>query len=159
MGDLISDGKIRVAWVPGTSGIANKAAPTVAELNAGLRLDSTMTPDGLTTTPSTAGVDTSSLSSTFDTKKAGRRGFENSVKLKRQDAADTARSTLVYQAEGFLVVRRDIDASTAWAAGQKVEVYPSQCGEPTPSYGPNTVQAYEVPLMNTSDPNTNATVA
>jgi len=159
MADLVSDGKIRVTWVPGAAGIANIAAPLVAELNAGLRLDTLMTPDGLTTTPSTADVDTSSLSSTFDTKAAGRRGFANSVKLKRQDSADTARATLVYRAVGFLVVRRDLDASTANAAGQKVEVYPSQCGEPTNSYGPNTVQAYEVPLMNTADPNTSATVA
>lgn len=156
MADLVSDGKIRVTWV---TSIANIAAPTVAELNAGLRLDTLMTPDGLQTNPSTDDVDTSSLSSTFNTQRAGRRGFDNALTMKRQDSGDTARSTLVYRANGFLVVRRDLDASTANATSQKVEVYPSECGEPAPAYGPNAVQAYTVPLKNTSEPNTNATVA
>lgn len=156
MADLVSDGKIRVTWV---TAISNIAAPTVAELNAGLRLDTQMTPDGLQTTPSTDDVDTSSLSSTFNTTRAGRRGFDNAVTVKRQDTADTVRSTLVFRANGFLVVRRDLDANTAFAVSQKVEVYPSECGEPTPAYGPNTIQSYTVPMKNTIEPNTTATVA
>lgn len=159
MPDLVSDGKIRVMWVPGAAGIANIAAPTVAELNAGLRADTQMTPDGLTTNPATADVDTSSLSSTFDTKRSGRRGFTNMIKVKRQDSADTLLTTMVYRANGFLVVRRNIDAGTAFAAAQKVEVYPSECGEPTPGYGPNTIQTSEIPLLNHTEPNSNATVA
>jgi hypothetical protein len=156
MADLISDGMIRVTWVPT---IANIAAPTVAEINAGLRIDTTMTPDGLKVTPATADVDTSALSSTFNTAKAGRRTFDNSITLKKQDTGDTAATTLVYQAVGYLVVRRSVTAGTANTIGDKVEVFPSQCGEPQKAYGPNTVQAYEVPLKMTADPNTNATVA
>lgn len=156
MADLISDGKIRVYWV---TSISSLSGPTTTELDAGIRLDEDMTPDGLSITPSTADVDTSSLSSTFDTRKAGRRSFDISVKIKRQSSSDTTRTTLVYQAEGYLVVRRDVDASTAWTSAQKCEVYPAQCGEPTLSYGPNTVQAYEVPLKLTADPETAATVA
>jgi hypothetical protein len=156
MGDLVSDGKIRVEWLPACASIA---APTVAERNAALRLDTVMTPDGLQVTPKTADVDTSALSSTFDTKRAGRREFDNSVKIKRQDAADTALSTLIFRANGFLVVRRMVDAATAPAIGDKVEVYPSECGERIPGYGPNTVQSFEVPLLNTSDPNPNAVTA
>ena len=156
MSDLISDGRIRVTWM---TACANIAAPTVAELDAGLRLDTVMTPDGLTVTPSTADVDTSSLSSTFDTKRAGRRGFSNSVKIKKQDAADTAFSTLVYGADGFLHVRRTLEVAVAHAAGQAGETYPSECGEKVQTYGPNTVQAFEVPLFNTSDPATSAVTA
>jgi hypothetical protein len=44
MADIPADGNIRVAWV---TSIANKAAPTVAELNAGLLLTSIITADGL----------------------------------------------------------------------------------------------------------------
>lgn len=156
MADLVSDGKIRVTWMPSC---ANIAAPTVAELNAGLRLDTVMTPDGLTVTASTGDVDTSSLSSTFDSKRAGRRSFVLAVKIKRQDAADTALTTLVYRATGFLAVRRTVDAATANAIGDKYEVYPGECGEGTRAYGPNSVQSIEIPVLNTADSNTAAVAA
>lgn len=156
MADLVSDGKIRVEWL---ASCANINAPTVAERNAGLRLDTVMTPDGLKTDPSTADVDTSSLSSTYDTKRAGRRGFANSVKFKRQDAGDVALTTLVFRANGFLLIRRTLDAATAPAANDKCEVYPSECGQGTPGYGPNQVQTVEVPLNCTSDPAVTAVTA
>ncbi len=156
MADLISDGNIRVTWVPT---VANIAAPTVAEINAGLRIDNIMTPDGLKITPSTAAVDTSALSSTYSTMLAGRRSFDNSVTLKKQTTGDTAFTTLVYQAVGYLVVRRNLAAGTAPATSQNVEVYPAQCGEQQKAYGPNTVQAYEVPLFMSADANTVAVVA
>ena len=105
MADLVSDGKIRVIWAPAC---ANLAAPTVAEANAGLRLDTVMTPAGLKVAPTTGSVDTSALSSTFTTNAAGRRTFANSVEIKRQDSADTALSTLVYRAAGFLFIWGDV---------------------------------------------------
>lgn len=144
----MSDGKIRVAWLPA---VANINAPTVAEINAGLRLDTVMTPDGLTVTAATADVDTSSLSSTFDTKRAGRRGFTLGVKIKRQDAADTALTTLVYRAVGFLYVRRTVDAGTAPTIADKCEIYPGECGQGTAAYGPNTIQSLDVPILNSAD--------
>jgi len=154
--DLVSDGKIRVTWAPS---VANINAPTVAELNAGLRLDTVMTPDGLQISAKTADVDTSSLSSTFDTSRAGRRGFDVSVKFKRQDAADTALSTLVFRAVGFLVVRRTVDAGTANTVGDKCEVYPGECKEGVRGYGANAVQTVETPIGVTSDPAVAAVVA
>lgn len=156
MSDLVSDGFIRVTWAPA---VANIAAPTVAEINAGLRLDTVMTPAGLKVAPTTALVDTSSLSSTFDTARSGKRGFVNSVIIKAQDSADTALTTLVYRASGFLVIRRKLASATAPAIGDKVEVYPSQCDEPIQTYGPNTIQAFEVGMKMTSDANTNAVTA
>lgn len=156
MADLVSDGKIRVTWFPAC---ANINAPTVAELNAGLRLDTVMTPDGLGVAASTANVDTSSLSSTFDTQRAGRRSFKNSLKIKRQDAADTALSTLVYRATGFLHVRRTVDAATAHAIADKGEVYPSECGQATLTYGANQIQAMDIELLTTSDASTAAVTA
>lgn len=159
MADLVSDGKIRVYWVPGTGGIANKAAPTVAELNAGTRLDQTMTPDGLDISFATAEVDNSALSSTFDTRKAGRRTPTIGVTVKAQDGTDTILGLLTYQAEGYLAVRRNIDASTAWASTQKAEVFPVQCGMRSKAYGPNTIQRFTVNLFCTADPDDNATVA
>lgn len=156
MADLISDGMIRVYHVPT---IANKAAPTVAELNAGTRLDTVMTPDGWGVEASTAEVDNSSLSSTYDTRSAGRRSFGGSITVKRQAGSDAVFSTLVYQATGFLVKRDAKAAGDAWAAGDKVEVYPVQYGERNRQSGPNTVQRYSVPVFVTDDAATGATVA
>lgn len=157
MADLISDGLIRVQVL--TSAPANQNAPTAAECNAGLRLDTVMTPDGLNINPTTARVDVSALSSTFNAEKVGRRSFANSVKVKAQDTGDTALSTLAFQAQVWIVVRRKITAATAFATGQAVEVYPSQCDQRIDSYGPNTVQAFEVGLAMVTDPSPNATVA
>lgn len=157
MADLISDGFLRVQIL--TVAPANQNAPTVSELNAGLRIDTVMTPDGLNITPSTARVDVSALSSTFNAEKVGRRSFANSVKIKAQDTGDTALSTLAFQALVWIVVRRKLAAGTAYATGQAVEVYPSQCDQRIDSYGPNTVQAFEVGLAMVTDPSPNAVIA
>ena len=159
MADIPVDGNTRVAWVPA---IANKALPTTAELGAGLLLQSLVTADGLMgLEPETADVDTTSLASTFNTVTIGRDTFSGTgLRLKKQDGTDTAFNTLVRGATGYLVVRRDIAESTAWAAGQKVEVYPVICGQ-TKRLNPeaNTVARYEVPTKVTSAPELRAVVA
>lgn len=156
MPDLLSDGNIRVYWV---TTIANINAPTVAELNAGTRMDTVMTADGLHRDFETASVDNSALSSTFDTESVGRRKPALGVTIKRQTGTDTVANLLAYQASGYLVVRDNIAASTAWAVSQTAEVYPAQCKQKSPMYGPNTVQRYDVPMASTSDPALPATVA
>lgn len=158
MPDLVSDGYTKISWVPT---IANIAAPTTSELNAGTSLESLTTPDGLQISPSTAKVDTSNVASTFNTEKVGRTSYDNSITLKRQSGTDTVFGTTMRKNQtGYLVVRRNIAATTAWASSQIVEVYPSETGEPQlSSPAANEVQKYTVPLTVTSAPNTNATVA
>ncbi|MGM9380344.1 hypothetical protein [Streptomyces antibioticus] len=159
MGDLISDGKTRVVWA---ASIANINAPTTAELNAAADYTFRITPDGLKVDPSTADVDTSSLGSTFDTKTAGRVGFDTELTFKRGDnpTDDAPYSTLKYGVSGFLVVRRGITVATAWAAGQKVEVYPMICGEPQNTQPTaNEVMKFVSPVKVTDPPATSATVA
>ena len=159
MADLISDGKTRVAWA---STIANINAPTVAELTAGADYTKRITPDGLKIDPSTADVDTSSLASTFDTKTAGRVGFDTELTFKRGDTVgdDAPYTTLKYGVSGFLVVRRGVAYSTAWTVGQKVEVYPITCGEPqNSSPAANEVMKFVSPMKVTDAPATAATVA
>lgn len=155
MADLLSDGMIRVFHVPS---IANVAAPTVAELNAGTRLDTQMTPDGLNLEPDTASVDNSKLSSTYGTNQAGRRSFSGSVTY-INTVPRILETVLVYRATGYLVVRREVTSSTAWVAAQKCEVYPIQYGEPSRMYGPDEMQRRTVPAFFTSEPDTDATVA
>lgn len=158
MADLVSDGMTRITWA---STVANINAPTTTELNAGTAVQTFTTPDGLKIDPSTAKVDTSNIASTYSTEEIGRTSFDNSLTLKRQDGTDNLFGTTFRKGQaGFLIVRRNLAATTAWASGQKVEVYPSKTGEPAlASPAANEVQKYTVPLAVTSEPNTNATVA
>jgi hypothetical protein len=159
MADSNSDGRVKVYSVPS---IASIAAPTVAELNAGVALDGLMTPDGLVGfEPDTGDVDNSKLNSTFSTVSAGRAAFSGTlIRLIKQTGIDTVYNTLVYGFATNIVVRRDVVAGTAWATSDKVEVYPCQCGEVRNlAPAPNEVHKYEVLTKITSQPNLRATVA
>jgi hypothetical protein len=159
MPDITADGKTRVYWV---TTIANIAAPTTTELNAGISLQATLTADGLAgLKPETADVDTSSLASTFNTNVNGRTSFSGTMlRLKKQSGTDTIFTTLVRDAAGYLVVRRSVAETTAWTTAQGVEVYPALCGEVARmDPEPNTVERYEIPIKVTSTPNLRAAVA
>lgn len=159
MADVIVDGKTRVAWA---TTIADISAPTVAELEAAQDWTTRITPDGLNITPETADVDASHLASTFGTNRAGRRSFTVELTFKRGSTPtdDAPFQTLRYQTTGYLVVRRVLPYGDAWAAGQDVEVYPIECGEPqsTPP-APNEMSKFMSPMKVTDDPVTDAVVA
>lgn len=161
MADIIVDGRTRVAFVPT---IANIAAPTVAELNAGTLLQSTLVPTGLEGFENTtADVDNTSLASTFDTKLPGRQSFSGTgLVLKKQDGTDTVFNLLsVPNTNGFIVIRDALPESTAWAAAQPVETHPVR----TASHSmmgrgeANSVLRYRVPTPITGAPNLKAVVA
>lgn len=159
MSDVINDGKTRVVWA---TTIASIAAPTVAELNAALDFTTRITPDGLNIPAETADVDNSSLASTFTTNRAGRRSYSPELTFKRGDTAgdDLPWTTLTYQTMGFLVVRRVLAYTTAWAASQKVEVYPVECGERNSvPPAPNEVAKFVSQMKLRDEPNTSAVVA
>lgn len=160
MADVFADGNTCVTF---TSAIANIALPTAAELNAGIRLQSFLTADGLNGfEATTAEVDTTSLASTFDTKNLGRDSFSNTMlRLKKQTyGSDTPFATLTRGTAGFIAIRRGIVETTAYASGQAMEVYPMICGQ-TKFLAPtaNSIQKYEVPVPITSAPNLRAAVA
>ncbi len=159
MADIIADGRTRAAWV---TTIANIAAPTVAELNAGILLQNTLTPAGLKgLQPETAKVDASSLASTITLQRNGRAGIDGAMlEFKKQDGTDTIYDTLLFQVTGYLVVRTSILEATAWTIGQKVRVYPMECGEVVHvDIEENTLERYQVPLTLTAKWNLRATVA
>ena len=159
MADITADGKTRVYWV---TSIANTAAPTTTELNAGIDLTSTLTADGLSGfNPNTADVDTSSLASTFTTNVNGRTSFSNTqLTLKKQSGTDTIFTTLVRDTAGFLAIRRSIAQSTAWASSQALEVYPALCEEVSRmDPAPNTIERYVIGIKITSSPSLRAAVA
>jgi hypothetical protein len=154
MADLGFDGMVKVSWVPT---IASLAAPTVVELTAGTSLEGRLLPDGLTISADTGEIDNSKMNSIANTVIVGRGTWTASIKYVRGDAADSAatavETAMAPKANGYLVVRRDIVATTAWIAAQKVEVYPAQVGYANPdSPAADTLQAVEVPLKITGTP-------
>ena len=161
MADIIVDGMTRVAFVPT---IANTAAPTTAELNAGTLLTTTLIPAGLEGFEnSTAEVDNTSLASTFDTKLPGRQSFSGTgLVLKKQDGTDTVFNLLsVPGTNGYIVIRDGIANGTAWATGDKVEVYPVRTATHSMQGRgeANSLLRYRVPTLVTSAPNLKAVVA
>jgi hypothetical protein len=157
MSDLYLDGNIKVTFC---TAIANINAPTTTELNAGASLETLITPTGLQIKPTTASVDTSSLASTFTTQGVGRRSFAITVEMKRQTPTDTAFNLFPYKTSGYLVVRRNLASTAAWASTQPVEVYPVTVGEAelAPPVA-NEIQKFISSMMVTSDPATRAAVA
>jgi hypothetical protein len=157
MAVVIIDGRVAVAFC---TSIATTAAPTVAEINAGTRLETYITPDGLEITTDTTPVPTSNLGSTVDTERAGRRKPSISIKFHHDGTSDVAWNLLPYRTNGFLVVRRGIDRTTAFASTQKVQVYPVEAGESNEqSPAPNTSWDFTVPMYITADFEPRAVVA
>lgn len=157
MAVVILDGRVRATWA---TTIANVAAPTTAELNAGTALEGFITPDGLNINVSTNGVDTSNLGSTFTTMRAGRKSFDISLTIHHDGTTDTGWNLFPYRTNGYLIVRMGIDKATAWTAADKVKVYPLESAEPSEvPPKPDSVWDFTVQFFLTSDPNTRAVVA
>lgn len=131
MADVVIDGYIRVSSVPT---ISNLAAPTAAELNAGVAYEMFLTQDGLGGFASTTNwVNNSALGSTFDTQLPGTVSYADlSLMFKWQSGTDTIFSTLVFGYQTNIVIRRRILRTTAFASTQPVEVYPVTVGQFTP---------------------------
>lgn len=150
--DMLLDGNLKASWVPT---IVDIAAPTTAELTAGVSLEERLTPDGLNISFDTSMIDNSALASTYDTEQVGRSKVTTTLKYKAGavDTTDAVRDALTFRAVGYLVVRRGVDSATAFASGDSVEVYPSQCGRPNPDVpAPNAIQTVTVQLGSTGTP-------
>jgi type V secretory pathway adhesin AidA len=145
MADIISDGMTKVGWV---TTISNTAAPTAVEVNAGVDLETFLTPDGLGVSTSTDAVDAASLASTQDQEIPGRRKDSITLTFKDQGEAAAPFTTFASRPAGFLVVRRGVASTTDWTAAQKVHVYPVTAGDrqPQPS-AKNEVLKLVVPLF------------
>ncbi|WP_372672972.1 phage tail tube protein [Amycolatopsis kentuckyensis] len=128
MADMLSDGNNRVSFVPA---IANPAAPTVAELNAGTSLEGLIMGDGLDINTDEDTVTADKLSETTHSESPGRSKTTIQLTCVRKDvpAQDVAWTTLLRGLTGYLVVRRGVAYTTAWTIGQKPEVYPVKFGQ------------------------------
>ena len=152
MAKYATPGKSEVWWV---TTIANKDTPTSTELNAGTDLTSFIRampnlPRGLNL------VDVATLDSKYEKRQVGTRGGDElTVEFLRDDAADTAYTTLTEDTAGFLVVARKGLATTGtFAVSDEVDVYPSTVGsveDGTP--GRNDPDFSVARLVATDDPN------
>lgn len=160
MPDISSDGNIRVQFV---TSIASKAAPTAAELNAGLRLDAVASAEGLIGwEPTTASVNNRKLSSTFNSSDVGSISIdESTIEFFKQSGTDTIYTTLVKLAVGFIVIRRSLAAATTFAAAQPLQgVYPVRCGQRSwVGVEENTNERWRMPFKITDEPAFDAVVA
>ncbi|MGW5556850.1 phage tail tube protein [Micromonospora sp. NPDC003944] len=159
MPDIPGDGKTRVDWVPA---IANINAPTVSELNAGIRVSRWITADGIVGfRPETADVPTGNVESTFDTNTNGRRTFSGTMlRFKKQSGSDVVYTTMTPDVTGFITIRRSLPAANAFASAQPIQVFPVICGETAwMDPEPNTVERFEVPVKLTDQPALRAVVA
>lgn len=160
MADIVVDGRVKVYLV---TTISNINTPTAAELLAGTAVDGFLTPDGLIGfEPETQAVDTSALNSTFNTKAPGRADYNGTMlRLKKQSGTDALYNAWPRDTTGYVAIRRDGSlASVAWAAAQKVGIFPIITGERR-DLAPesNSVQKWELPLFVSSNPNQTATVS
>lgn len=157
MADITTDGKTRICWVPT---ISNIAAPTVAEIGAGVDLEDYITPDGMTFDFSNSAVDVTALSGTFSASLPGRQELTTELTLKDQGRANEPWSTFAGKPDGYLVVRRNVDVSQAYAASDLVEVYVVQAGQRKPmAPAANEVAKFSVGFFHTGTPDKSAVVA
>jgi len=158
--DIISDGKTKVTFVAAADDIADTNAPTVAELGAGVDVEAFITPDGMAIELSDDSVDTSALNSTFSTMKVGRSSVSIEITFKDQGKDAAPWTTVEGRAAGFLVVRRNVDSETGYAAADEVEVYTVTCGDiKIVPAAENEVSKFAVDMFSSSDPVLDATVA
>ena len=157
MAAYIHEGMTKVSWVVTLSSVSS---PTAVQLTAGTDITTFMTKDGLNISLSQNNVDNTSLAETFDSQLVGSWSGDPSLTFKRDNTADTAWDLFEWGAVGFLVVRRGVLYSTAYAAAQKVEVYPAQAHEPIPNNTAANAQATAtVKLAITAQPDLHAVVA
>lgn len=127
-----AEGNVKVIFVAG--GCANPAAPTVAELTGGIDLSGYIKGGTFTPTADQSTGDDRRLASRESYQVLGRvtRGFDDvQYVYDPQDttpAENQAYNTLTEGTTGDIVVRWGIDAGTAIAATQKVDVIPVECG-------------------------------
>lgn len=147
-----------VHWV---TTIAALATPTSTELNAGQ--DLTAFVRNMPDLPRSLNlVDVATLDSKYEKRQVGTRGGELlTLEILRDDAADTAYTTLAEDTAGFLVVaRKGLATPGTFAIADVVDVYPATVGsleDGTP--GRNDPDHAFARLVATDAPNRNYALA
>ena len=118
---------LRVQWVVT---IANRVAPTAAELNAGVNLSTFVPVDGVNLGGSRNNASQAMLGDAFVAEEPGTWGTTLEITFTRDGTTDTPWDLYAggYKSIGYFVLRRTGTGSAA--AGNKLEVYPATSHEP-----------------------------
>lgn len=126
---VVADGNIKIAF----ASTLTAATPTAAQAIAAVDVSFYMTPDGWKPNYDEAEI--------VDDRLADTQTFQNRGRVKKtldkiryiynpNSAPDNvAYTTLPKGTTGYFIVRLGIDANTAFAAGQKIDVWPVVVGE------------------------------
>ncbi|MEV8638092.1 hypothetical protein AB0395_41215 [Streptosporangium sp. NPDC051023] len=132
MSKRLSDGNTKCTFVPA---VASLAAPTVAELTAvGIVVcETTITASGLKISIDQGAVTGDTLASTQSFEGPGRTKAKIELEFFRDSSPSSDRmwSVMTNGTAGYLVVRRGVAYTTAYAAGDKIAIYTVTCGEPS----------------------------
>jgi hypothetical protein len=162
MARIIMDGFHKVWSVPT---IANIAAPTTAELNAGLNLGTDLlSKEGVQGfEPDTAEVDTSAMGSLYGTNEPGLMAMSKGGLqfLANPQATEVIRPLFVRGYTTNIVIRRNGKLDTAaWASTDWLEVWPIKCGaRKDGAFASNETQKFIIEVFFYIAPNQNAVVA
>lgn len=134
MADILStpaDGNVKVAFVPT---IANTSAPTVTELTGASAVDLScyLTADGFTPGLDEAVISDDRLCDTETFEQPGRSSRTLQVTYidnSNTDEVNDAYEALTPGSTGYVVVRRGKAYDNAFAADDKVDVWPVKCGQ------------------------------
>lgn len=157
MSRIVFDGNYHVYWLAASP--ANPAAPTVAEINAGVELTRLIPKDGFNPGVTNNRVTGGDLSTKFVDESMGTWSSALEITAYRDNvvANDTAYTTLSDFATGAIVVC----PFAAKATGVKAMVWPDvECGVRIPMQtAENARQKFSSHLAVRAEPNMNATVA
>lgn len=153
MADKTHEGT-KVVFAPA---VANKAAPTAAEIAAGTDLSDRIVADGLATSPTKNNASQPMLGNPFVGERVGTHGSGMILTFKRKvGEADPAWDLFEYRTAGFLIIGRD----GTLAATDDCEVYPVEAHEPAPmASAENDFQKFQVQFAVTEKPDLKAVVA
>lgn len=155
MAKLASEGNVKVHYLPA---VANKNAPTVAEITAGTNLTPFLPTTGVGADWTQNNTSTPMLDESFTTESVGTESASVALTFLRHelDADDDAWNLFVRGTNAFLLISR----KGAPGVGDKVEIYPIQCHRPVPlPPASNEDQQARVSLAVNDTPALNAVVA
>lgn len=154
---LVWEENTTVWWVPA---IADRSAPTVAEIEAGEDLTSFVPKDGIQFGFSDNTVDIGAIDTSFDAQVMGSWGAGLTISFFRDDEDDLAWDTLPRRSVGNFVIRTNKASGAEPAASDDVMVFPVQTGQRIMNdSGANEKQRFSVTCAVTDTPDLDAAVA
>jgi hypothetical protein len=152
---MVDNGKTKLAWVPGETGIVNPSAPTTTELNAGVDITCITVATYEVRADASDTTNERAVCETANVVAPTVQNYMGNLPLFRQlnattGAAETDDPLNLFEfgEVGWFVRRTGKSSDTVWTAGDQVEVYKFMADTPQPAGG--TGEGYlkaTVPLL------------